>query len=130
MNPFASFTVYLLAVVYIGRGLMALFRPQQEFALIGIMNRNRTTDLDAFAPIIMLGMRDISLGLFLMANHHIDNPTAVATLMAAMSVMKIGDALVVFFVGHDDDNIMMTRVSGHILVAAVLLIWALNVQKF
>ncbi|KAM0233527.1 hypothetical protein ACHAP5_010402 [Fusarium lateritium] len=126
MTPLAGLTVYFLGLAWTVKGFMALCFPEHEFRTIGIKDIMRSSDdIASFSPIFMLGLRDISFGMFLMAHQNVGNPTAVATVLGVMGVMKLGDFLIVLIVGDDKDK--KVKSMGHLFMALMLLLWSLVV---
>jgi hypothetical protein len=120
MSLLAGLSVYFLGLAWTVRGFMALCFPQHEFRTIGIKDMRSSDDIASFSPIFMLGFRDISIGMFLIAHQNEDNPTAVATLLAVMGIMKLGDAFLVFIIGDWNKTV---KSLGHLFMALVLLFW-------
>ncbi|KAH7245598.1 hypothetical protein BKA59DRAFT_475990 [Fusarium tricinctum] len=120
MTPSAGLGVYLLGLAWTVRGFMTLCFPQHEYRTIGIKDMRSSDDIASFSPIFMLGFRDISIGMFLIAHQREDNPTAVATLLAVMGIMKLGDASLVFIIGDGNRTV---KGLGHLFMALMLLFW-------
>ncbi|KAG8361388.1 hypothetical protein FVEN_g930 [Fusarium venenatum] len=93
--------IYGLGLILMYQGIVALIDPKGQFRLRGIKDMRSSEEMASFAPIYMLGVRDISMGIFMVAHHYVDNLTAVLTLLAIMSFFKFGDAVVVISVGDD-----------------------------
>ena len=95
MNYARDFHIYALGLWWMYQGLMALVDPKEHLNSQGIKPAKSSDDYSNLAPIYMLGVRDFSIGIFIVAHHYVDHLAAVLTLMAIMGFIKIGDAIVV-----------------------------------
>ncbi|KAJ4138579.1 hypothetical protein NW768_002427 [Fusarium equiseti] len=126
MNYVRDFHIYALGLWWMYRGLMALADAKDYFRTQGIKDTSSSDDNGKFALIDMLGVRDISIGIFLVAHHYLDNLTAVLTLMAVMGFVKIGDAIVVMAEGEKGTR---KKVVEHLAWGAGLLGWIICLAK-
>ncbi|KAF4971603.1 hypothetical protein FSARC_1602 [Fusarium sarcochroum] len=124
MDFFASFANLFIGFFCILRGLAALCRPQGEFAIIGIQDRRASDDDASSSPIFMLGVRDVSIGFFIIIHQFLDNPIAVATILLLLACFKLGDSVVVF---ADGDENKRTKAAGHLVACLVLLAWTVYI---
>ena len=95
MDYVRDFHIYALGLWWMYQGLMALADPKEHLNSQGIKPTKPSDDYSNFAPIYMLGVRDFSIGIFIVAHYYVDHLAAVLTLMAIMGFIKIGDAIVV-----------------------------------
>ncbi|KAG8668040.1 hypothetical protein FPOAC2_10198 [Fusarium poae] len=112
--------IYSLGLILTFQGVVALLDPEGQFSLRGIKDMRSSKDMTSFASIYMLGVRDISVGVFIVAHHYVDNLTAVLTLLAILSFFKLGDAVVVIAVG---DQSIRTKAIENMGMGVGLLGW-------
>ncbi|PTD08866.1 hypothetical protein FCULG_00011207 [Fusarium culmorum] len=70
--------------------------------------------------------RDISIGVFFIAHHYVDNLNAVLTLLAIMGFFKISDAIVVIAVGGENTS---TKAVENLAFGVGLLGWLVYLAK-
>jgi hypothetical protein len=126
MDYVRDFHIYALGLWWMYTGLMALADPKEHMSNQGIKYTSSSKDNDNYAPIYMLGVRDISIGIFVVAHHYIDHLPAVLTLMAVMGFIKFGDAIVVMTEGEESSR---KKVVEHMAWGAGLLGWLLFLAK-
>ncbi|KAM0279288.1 hypothetical protein ACHAO9_011791 [Fusarium lateritium] len=121
MTPLAGLAVTFLGIAWTVKGFMALCFPEHEFRTIGIKDMPSSDDIASFSPIFMLGFRDISFGMFLIAHQNVGNTIAVVTVLGVMGVMKLGDFLILLIVGDNKDK--KVKSMGHLFMALMLIFW-------
>ncbi|KAF4341504.1 sorbose reductase sou1 [Fusarium beomiforme] len=100
MSFFVEFCIFSLGITSALGGLLAILNPQNEHTKLGISEKTSSDDLAYFAPIYMLAVRDMVLGLFILAFQAQHNLTSIATIFAVMSFMKFGDLIISLAVGN------------------------------
>ncbi|KAM0231280.1 hypothetical protein ACHAPO_008663 [Fusarium lateritium] len=126
MGYAADFYIYGLGLVLMFQGTVALIDPKGQFSLRGIKDMRSSEEMASFAPMYMLGVRDISMGLFMVTHQYVDNLTAVLTLMGVMSIFKLGDAVVVIAVG---DYRTRTKAIENMAMGIGLIGWLMYLAK-
>ncbi|KAL6914871.1 hypothetical protein FSST1_012631 [Fusarium sambucinum] len=126
MGYAVDFYIYGLGLVLMFQGTVALIDPKGQFNLRGIKDMRSSEEMASFAPMYMLGVRDISMGLFMVTYQYVDNLTAVLTLMGVMSIFKLGDAVVVIAVG---DYCTRTKVIENMAMGIGLIGWLMYLAK-
>ncbi|KAF5231677.1 hypothetical protein FAUST_9144 [Fusarium austroamericanum] len=118
--------IYGFGLLLLYQGLIALVDPQGQFSLRGIKDTKPSDDMASYATIYMLGARDISIGVFFIAHHYVDNLNAVLTLLAIMGFFKISDAIVVIAVGGENTS---TKAVENLAFGVGLLGWLVYLAK-
>ncbi|KAM0300600.1 hypothetical protein HYE67_005113 [Fusarium culmorum] len=118
--------IYGFGLFLLYQGLIALVNPLGQFSLRGIKDTKPSDDMASYAPIYMLGARDISIGVFFIAHHYVDNLNAVLTLLAIMGFFKISDAIVVIAVGGENTS---TKAVENLAFGVGLLGWLVYLAK-
>ncbi|KAI1378393.1 hypothetical protein F4677DRAFT_393929 [Hypoxylon crocopeplum] len=101
---------YVLGAACFGRGIMALLSPRKEYGNVGLPLESQTAASDPtthrdglVSPLMYFkGIREISYGLVLMALQQQGNASAVTTVAAVLSLVRLGDGLVVWLRGGDE----------------------------
>ncbi|XXG99452.1 hypothetical protein Hte_005791 [Hypoxylon texense] len=114
MATFSPAPAYALGTACLGRGLMALLSPREEYGHVGLplespvaASSSSTADPSAsgsgFASPLMYfkGIREISYGLALVALQRRGSEDALTTFAAVLSLVRLGDGLVVWLYGGD-----------------------------
>ncbi|RGP62616.1 sorbose reductase sou1 [Fusarium sporotrichioides] len=118
--------IYGFGLFLIYQGLVALVDPKGHSSLRGVKDMKSSGDMASFTPIYMLGVRDISVGIFILAHHHVDNLTAVLTLLAVMGFFKICDAIVLVAVWNENTK---TKAVENLAFGVGLLGWLMYLAK-
>ncbi|EEY16301.1 conserved hypothetical protein [Verticillium alfalfae VaMs.102] len=122
---------YILGVACIGRGLMAIAKPTEEYAHVGLPleladatpSLSRDTSIGTASPLMLFkGIREVSYGLTLAGLQWQDNHNAVTTFAAILSAVRLGDGLVVWMCGG---GALRHRAWGHWITSGGLLGWVL-----
>ncbi|KAH7241590.1 hypothetical protein BKA59DRAFT_478853 [Fusarium tricinctum] len=125
MTTFSSIPSYILGGACVGRGIMALFSPRKEYGHVGLLlepSRN-TNETGAVSPLMYFkGLREISYGLTLMALQWQSNESAVTTFSAILSLVRIGDGLVVWMHGGDE---LRYKAAGHWITGLGFIGWVI-----
>ncbi|KAL4732296.1 hypothetical protein ACLX1H_001307 [Fusarium chlamydosporum] len=105
MTTFSSIPSHILGAACVGRGVMALFSPRAEYGHVGLLLEPSKTlnEAGSISPLMYFkGLREISYGMTLMALQLQGNESAVTTFSAILSIVRIGDGLVVWMNGGDE----------------------------
>ncbi|EGY21358.1 uncharacterized protein VDAG_02882 [Verticillium dahliae VdLs.17] len=126
---------YILGAACIGRGLMAIAKPTEEYAHVGLPlepvnatpspspSPSRDTSIGTASPLMLFkGIREVSYGLTLAGLQWQDNHKAVTTCAAILSAVRLGDGLVVWMCGG---GALRYRAWGHWITSGGLLGWVL-----
>ncbi|KAJ3464551.1 hypothetical protein MRS44_009337 [Fusarium solani] len=121
MTTFSSIPPYILGGACVGRGLMALYSPRKEYGHVGLPLESLATpqsnqEHGGVSPLMYFkGLREISYGLTLMVLQRQGNEDAVTTFAAILSIVRIGDGLVVWLKGGEE---LRWRAMGHWITGA------------
>ena len=113
MTTFSSIPAHVLGAACVGRGIMALFSPRAEYGHVGLLLEPSKipTESGFVSPLMYFkGLREISYGAALMALQWQGNESAVTTFSAILSMVRIGDGLVVWMNGGDE---LRYKAAGH-----------------
>ncbi|KAF4459902.1 hypothetical protein FALBO_13336 [Fusarium albosuccineum] len=122
MDALSSVAVYALGLACLGRGIMALDKPEREYSIHGLPSPDPSHQAVTDPPIYMLAVREMSIGLYLLAHQYYGNRAAVACLLAVMAFIKWGDGGVVWLTGGEKGK---SKALGHWFTGTVLLAWTL-----
>ncbi|CAG7555366.1 unnamed protein product [Fusarium equiseti] len=125
MTTLSSIPAHILGVACVGRGLMALSSPRAEYGHVGLLlEPGKTPTGPGFVSPLMYfkGLREISYGAALMALQWQGNESAVTTFSAILSVVRIGDGLVVWMNGGDE---LRYKAAGHWITGFGFVGWVL-----
>ncbi|KAI2636490.1 hypothetical protein GGS26DRAFT_589099 [Hypomontagnella submonticulosa] len=133
MAKFSSLPAYILGTACLGRGLMALVSPREEYGHVGLPLESQVTTVSAppsddsssidgsASPLMYFkGIREISYGMTLVALQFQENEDAVTTVAAILSVVRLGDGLVVWLRGGDK---LRRKAMGHWITGIGFLGW-------
>ncbi|KAI8966308.1 hypothetical protein F5Y11DRAFT_189377 [Daldinia sp. FL1419] len=138
MAAFSSFSSYILGTACFARGLMAILSPEKEYDNIGLPidfhtevphSTDPDEDIDdssiSFTSPLMYfkGIREMSYGLTLVALEWQGNTAAVTTFAAILSLVRLGDGLVVWVNGGDK---MKFKAMGHWVTSVSFLGWVIR----
>ncbi|KAM0498253.1 hypothetical protein ACHAP8_006337 [Fusarium lateritium] len=114
MTTFSSISSpNILGAACVGRGIMALFSPRAEYGHVGLLLEpgKKSSKTGSVSPLMYFkGIREMSYGMTLMALQWQGNESAVTTFSAILSVVRIGDGLVVWMNGGDE---LRYKAVGH-----------------
>ena len=133
---FSPVPAYVLGTACVGRGLMAILSPRNEYAHVGLPLESRAvasspstpsagsgTDSGFASPLMYFkGIREITFGLTLVALQGQANDEAVTTVAAILSLARFGDGLVVWLKGGED---LRWKALGHWIMGAGFVGWVL-----
>ncbi|POR39529.1 Uncharacterized protein TPAR_00277 [Tolypocladium paradoxum] len=136
MAPFSPVPSYVLGTACIGRGLMAILSPRNEYAHVGLPLESHAAAAAAaaaaphggprsgFASPLMYfkGIREITFGLTLVALQRQADEEAVTTVAAVLSLARFADGLVVWLNGGEE---LRWRALGHWITGAGFLGWVI-----
>lgn len=132
MTTFSSAPAYVLGTACLGRGLMALLSPRKEYDHVGLPLESQvaavssTTDPNApgngsVSPLMYFkGIREISYGLVLVALQRQGSEDALTTFAAVLSLVRLGDGLVVWLYGGDK---LRWKALGHWITGVGFIGW-------
>lgn len=129
MATFSSIPAYVLGTACIGRGVMAMFSPRKEYGHVGLPLESHPTSTtnpaggpSTFPSPLMYfkGLREISYGATLALLQWQGNEDAVTTFAAVLSLVRVGDGLVVWFNGGKK---LRSRAWGHWITGAGFVGW-------
>ncbi|KAI0161892.1 hypothetical protein GGR52DRAFT_561459 [Hypoxylon sp. FL1284] len=121
-------TAYILGTACLGRGIMALLSPRNEYGNVGLplepqepTNEPESSSGGLASPLMYFkGIREISYGLALVALQEQGNESALTTFAAVLSLVRIGDGLVVWLCGGDE---LRWMALGHWITGAGFIGW-------
>ncbi|CAM1505965.1 Fc.00g116020.m01.CDS01 [Cosmosporella sp. VM-42] len=134
MAMFSPLPAYILGTACFGRGLMAVFSPENEYTHVGLPLESRANPsathglgsagaLGLASPLMYFkGLREISYGLLLVTLQRQGNQDAVTTFAAILSLVRFGDGLVVWLHGGES---VRSRALGHWITGAGFVGWAI-----
>ncbi|RSL56267.1 hypothetical protein CEP53_006851 [Fusarium sp. AF-6] len=128
MTTFSSIPSYVLGGACVGRGLMALYSPRKEYGHVSLPLESSATHLTGLeaggvSPLMYFkGLREISYGLTLMELQRQGNEDAVTTFAAILSIVRIGDGLVVWLKGGEE---LKWRAMGHWITGVGFVGWVI-----
>ncbi|KAI0382811.1 hypothetical protein F5Y04DRAFT_44130 [Hypomontagnella monticulosa] len=133
MTTFSPYPAYVLGTACLGRGLMALVSPREEYGHVGLPLESQVTTVPtppspdsspingSASPLMYFkGIREISYGATLVALQFQENESAVTTVAAILSLVRLGDGLVVWLWGGDK---LRYRAMGHWITGVGFLGW-------
>ncbi|KAH6685472.1 hypothetical protein F5X68DRAFT_210202 [Plectosphaerella plurivora] len=129
MTTFSPIPAYVLGGACVGRGLMALAYPRQEYAHVGlpletptppINDRAVSSDATASPLMYFKGIRELVIGTTLVALQLQRNQDAVTTFAAIMALARFGDGTVVWLHGGDA---LRFKALGHWITGAGFVGW-------
>ncbi|KAI2631065.1 hypothetical protein GGR54DRAFT_585357 [Hypoxylon sp. NC1633] len=130
---------YVLGAACFGRGIMALLSPREEYSHVGLQLESlapaslppasQGDSVAGFVSPLMYfkGIREISYGLALMALQRQGNEDAVTTVATILSLVRLGDGLVVWLNGGES---LRWRAWGHWITGVGFVGWVLWRRKF
>ncbi|KAM5354454.1 hypothetical protein ACJ41O_001103 [Fusarium nematophilum] len=131
MTTFSSIPSYLLGSACLARGLMALSSPRKEYAHVGLplesppptAHQHGSDGTNGVASPLMYfkGLREISYGLTLVALQRQGNEAGVTTFAAVLSLVRLGDGLVVWLKGEE----LRWRAVGHWVTGVGFVGWVI-----
>lgn len=109
---------YILGTACIGRGIMAALTPRNEYGRMGL----RSPGAEVSPLMYLKALREVSYGLTLATLEHQGNSAAVTTFSAILSLVRIGDGLVVWLYGGEE---LKWKALGHWITGAGFLGWVI-----
>ncbi|KAF0643413.1 hypothetical protein FPSE5266_05199 [Fusarium pseudograminearum] len=113
MTTFSSIPSYVLGAACVSRGTMALLSPRAEYGHVGLLLEPGKTPSETgyVSPLMYFkGIREMSYGMTLVALQWQGNESAVTAFSAILSIVRIGDGLVVWLNGGDQ---LRYKAAGH-----------------
>ena len=126
MTTFSSIPAYVLGGACASRGIMAILSPRKEYSNMGLpLEPPRAVNGNgSISPLMSFkGLREISYGLTLIAFQWQGNESAVTTFAAILSVVRIGDGLVVWMNGGEK---LRWKAAGHWITGAWFVGWVVR----
>ncbi|KAF4468583.1 hypothetical protein FALBO_4532 [Fusarium albosuccineum] len=126
MTIFSSIPPYILGGACFSRGVMAILYPREEYGHVGLQLESTPqpgVNDGSVSPLMYFkGLREISYGLTLMALQQQENEAAVTTFAAVLSLVRIGDGLVVWLHGGEE---LRYRAMGHWITGVGFVGWVI-----
>ncbi|KND89553.1 hypothetical protein TOPH_05884 [Tolypocladium ophioglossoides CBS 100239] len=125
---FSPWPSHVLGTACIGRGLMGILSPRNEYGHVGLPLESHAAaaagSRGGFASPLMYfkGIREITFGLTLVALQWQGNEDAVTTVAAVLSLARFGDGLVVWLNGGDE---LRWKALGHWITSAGFVGWVI-----
>jgi uncharacterized protein DUF4267 len=125
MTTFSPIPAYVLGGACIGRGLMALAYPRQEYGHVGLPLETLIPKGNAGAgtssPLMYFkGIRELVIGASLVALQMQHNQDAVTTFAAIVALARFGDGAVVWIHGGET---LRFKAFGHWITGAGFVGW-------
>lgn len=129
MPGFSPLPSYVLGGACVGRGLMALAYPLQEYAHVGLPHSPPASASDADHPnaitsplMYFKGIRELIIGTSLVALQVQRNEDAVTTFATIVALARFGDGTIVWLHGGES---LRFRAFGHWLTGVGFVGWVL-----
>lgn len=133
MTTFSGIPSYVLGAACVGRGVMGLLSPRNEYGHVGLplephATTTPATGLDGASPLMYFkGIREVSYGAALMALQHQGDESAVTTFAAILSLVRLGDGLVVWWNGGEK---LRSRAWGHWITGFGFIGWVIWRRRY
>ncbi|KAH6888515.1 hypothetical protein B0T10DRAFT_488313 [Thelonectria olida] len=109
MTTFSPYPAYVLGAACFGRGIMAILSPRNEYGHVGLplesqaASTSPTSSSNSAVSSLMYfkGIRELSYGAAMIALQQQGHQDALTTFAAILSLVRIGDGLVVWFNGGE-----------------------------
>jgi hypothetical protein len=128
MTTFSPYPAYVLGAACFGRGIIAILSPRSEYGHVGLPLEPQVasasptnSSTSTVSPLMYFkGIRELSYGAAMMALQQQDQQDALTTFAAILSLVRIGDGLVVWFNGGKE---LRYKALGHWITGVGFVGW-------